>query len=58
VPSQAEIRWKCSFTLYERGFPEESDNNANDVDSALNTGGGFGGVTDMVLSCRTIVTCT
>ena len=48
--------------LYERSFPEELDRrapiNANNVEGALDTGGGFGGVTDIVLSCRTIVTCT
>jgi hypothetical protein len=33
--------------LYQRSFPEEPDINANNVDSALNTGGGFGGVTDI-----------
>jgi hypothetical protein len=48
--------------LYERSFPEEPDRrartlNANDVCTALDIGRAFGGVIDIALSRRMIVTC-
>ena len=54
----AEVR----VHLYERSFPEEPDTraravNANDVRTAVDTGGAFGGVNGIAPSRRMIVTC-
>jgi hypothetical protein len=46
VPSQAEIRWKCAFTymnaVSRKNLTDARAVDANDVDTASETGGAFG----------------
>jgi hypothetical protein len=60
VPSQAEIRWKCAFTymnvVSRKNLTGARAVDANDVDTASETGGAFGDGKDRARFCRTTAT--
>jgi hypothetical protein len=61
VPSQAEIRWKCAFTymnaVSRKNLTHARAGDANDVDTASDTGGALDDGTDRARFCRTNATC-
>ena len=61
VPSQVEIRCGCAFTymnaVFRKNLTEALAINANDEDTALDTGAAFGGVTGIATSRRMTATC-
>jgi hypothetical protein len=62
VPPRAAIRWKCAFTYMNAVSGKNltdarARSNANDMRTALDTGGAFGGVIGIAPTHRMIVTC-
>jgi hypothetical protein len=57
VPSQADIRWKCAFTymnaVSRKDLTDARAVDANDVDTASETGGAFSDGRDRARFCRT-----
>ena len=60
VPSQVEIRCGCAFTymnaVFRKNLTEALAGDANNEDTAVDSGGAFSAVTGIALSRRTIVT--
>jgi hypothetical protein len=61
VPSQAEIQCECAFTymnaVFRKNLTDDVAVDANDVDTASDTGGALNGRRDRARFCRTNATC-
>ena len=60
MPSQAEIQYECAFTymnaVFRRNLTDALAVDANDVDTASDTGGALAEVRDRARFCRTSAT--
>jgi len=61
VPSQAEIQCECAFTymnaVFRKNLTDARAVDANDVDTAFDTGGALGDGRDRARFCRTTLIC-
>ena len=60
MPSQAEIQCECAFTymnaVFRKNLTDARAVDANDVDTAFDTGGALGDGRDRARFCRTTAT--